>query len=156
MTAGDSSERGAVGGYSRDELRRSYSEAWRKHQRRAPLTPLESLIADVIALHPEYHGVVSDAAEALEHQSPAGDPRENPFLHMGLHIAVREQIAVDRPPGVRELHQRLEARLGERHGAEHVLMEALAETLWEAQQSGRVPDERHYLELARRSLTTQR
>ena len=29
-------------------------------------------------------------------------------------------------------------------------MEALAETLWEAQRDGRAPDEKHYLELARR------
>jgi hypothetical protein len=153
MTRGDSSAQGAAaGGYSRDELRRSYSEAWRKYRARTPLTPLESLITDVITVHPEYQGIVSTEANALEHESAAGDPRENPFLHMGLHIAVREQIAVDRPPGVRELHRRLEARLGDRHAAEHVLMEALAETLWEAQQSGRPPDERHYLELSRRAL----
>ena len=40
-------------GYTRDELRRSYADAWKKYEARAPLTPLESLIADVIALHPE-------------------------------------------------------------------------------------------------------
>jgi hypothetical protein len=153
MTSGDSpGNSGAGGGYTREELRRSYSDAWRKHLSNVPLTPLEALIADVIALHPEYHAVVSAAAQAIGHESPSGDPRENPFLHMGLHIAVREQLAVDRPPGIRELSRALEARLGDRHGAEHALMEALAETLWEAQRSGRQPDERHYLELARRAL----
>jgi hypothetical protein len=25
---------------------------------------------------------------------------ENPFLHMGLHLALREQIATDRPAGI--------------------------------------------------------
>ena len=32
-------------------------------------------------------------------------------------------------------------------------MEALAETLWEAQRGGRAPDERRYLELARRRVS---
>jgi hypothetical protein len=68
---------------------------------------------------------------------------------MGLHMAVREQVSIDRPPGVRELHRRLHARHGGVHGAEHAMMEALAETLWEAQRSGGAPDEAKYLERAR-------
>jgi hypothetical protein len=69
---------------------------------------------------------------------------------MGLHMAVREQLAIDRPPGVRALHARLQANHPGAHDAEHILMEALAETLWEAQREGREPDERRYLTLARR------
>jgi Domain of unknown function (DUF1841) len=152
MTSAGSPEDPRIGGYTRDELRRSYADAWRKHLSRVPMTPLEVLIAEVIALHPEYHAVVGAAAQAIGHESPGDDPRENPFLHMGLHIAVREQLAVDRPPGIRELKRALEAQLDDRHAAEHALMEALAETLWEAQRNGRQPDERHYLEIARRAL----
>jgi hypothetical protein len=140
------------GGYTREQLRRSYVDAWGKYLARSPLSPLESLIAGVIALHPEYHSMVADPARALGHESAAGSPRENPFLHMGLHIAVREQLAIDRPPGIRELHRSLAAHLGDAHGADHALMEALAETLWEAQRSARPPDERRYLDLARLSL----
>jgi hypothetical protein len=71
---------------------------------------------------------------------------------MGLHLAIREQISIDRPPGVRALLESLKVRLGDVHTAEHTLMESLAETLWEAQRSGRAPDEGRYLELARRRL----
>jgi hypothetical protein len=138
-----------LGGYSRDDLRRSYADAWRKHVARVPLTPLEALIADVLILHPEYHALVKDAPTAQAFDNPADGPRENPFLHMGLHLAVREQISIDRPPGIRALLQALEGTLGDRHDAEHALMESLAETLWEAQRSGRPPDEARYLELAR-------
>jgi len=151
MTSGDSNEGSAIGGYTREQLRQSYADAWRKSLARAPLTPLESLITDVIALHPEYHSVVADSAGGLKHEPVAADARENPFLHMGLHIAVREQVAIDRPPGIRGLHHALEVRLGDQHGADHALMEALAETLWEAQRGGRPPDEKRYLELARRA-----
>ena len=128
--------------YSREQLREMYSLAWRKHLAGSPLTPLEAMIADVVGLHPEYHGLL-DAAEA----APG-----NAFLHMGLHMAVREQVSIDRPPGVRELRRQLEARLGDAHAAEHALMEALGETLWEAQRAGRPPDEAHYLALAQRRL----
>jgi uncharacterized protein DUF1841 len=144
----------AFGGYTREQLRSSYAEAWRKHLERIPMTPLESLIADVIARHPEYQSLVGDAAAAQAFESAAGGGAENPFLHMGLHLAVREQLSIDRPPGVREVRQALTARLGDEHDAEHVLMEALAETLWEAQRGGQPPDERRYLERARARIAT--
>jgi hypothetical protein len=140
---------GPFAGHTRDELRRSYADAWRKHLERTPLTPLEALIADVIALHPEYQALMRDAAAAQSFESGA-TPGENPFLHMGLHLAVREQVSIDRPPGIRELRQALAVRLGDEHAAEHALMECLAETLWEAQRSARAPDERDYLERVRR------
>ena len=146
-----------VGGYTREELRRSYSDAWRKHRARTPLTPLEAMIVEVIERHPQYQTLIADPQEALAFESSAAaGSEENPFLHMGLHLAVREQIALDRPPGIRELRRSLEARLGDLHGAEHALMEALAETLWEAQRSGKAPDEAHYLELSRRRLEAAR
>ena len=105
----------------------------------------------MIGVHPEYQAVVahSDAAQAFE--SAADGAVENPFLHMGLHIAVREQLSIDRPPGVRDLHRQLAARF-DAHDAEHILMQALGETLWQAQRSGRPPDEIQYLDLARRQL----
>jgi Domain of unknown function (DUF1841) len=138
--------------YSRDQLRRTYADAWRKHETRSPLSPLEAMITDVIGDHPEYHTLVKDAELAIAFEESHGGVAENPFLHMGLHLAIREQISVDRPPGVRDLHRRLVSRFGDLHGAEHLLMEALGETLWEAQRAGRAPDEAHYLTLARRRL----
>jgi hypothetical protein len=137
-------------GTSRDQLRQAYADAWRKHLTGAPVTALEAGIIDVIGAHPEYQTLVGDADAAKGFEPAPGGV--NPFLHMGLHLAVREQVAIDRPPGVRDLHRRLQARYDELHRAEHVLMEALGEALSEAQRSGRPPDETRYLEIARRSL----
>ena len=136
--------------YSRDQLRQAYSDAWRKQTAGLPLTPLEALLADVIGLHPEYQPLVRDAGAAAAFEPGAAPAGENPFLHMGLHMAVREQVSIDRPPGVRDLHRALQALHGDPHRAEHALMESLAETLWEAQRAGRTPDEGQYLALARR------
>jgi hypothetical protein len=65
---------------------------------------------------------------------------------MGLHLAVRDQVATDRPVGLRQAFASLAQRLGSAHEAEHRIIECLAEAIWEAQRSGRPPDERAYLE----------
>jgi hypothetical protein len=137
--------------HTREQLRQTYADAWRKHLEHSLLTPLEAMIADVIGAHSEYQTLVSDASAALAFE-PSRSGTENPFLHMGLHLAVREQVSIDRPPGVREIHRLLQARYGDLHRAEHALMEALGEALWQAQRAGQPPDEGYYLTLARRRL----
>ena len=138
-------------GYSRAQLRQAYADAWRKFKAREPLTPVETLIAEVIVQHPRYHALLDDERAAVAFETVAG-VAENPFFHMGLHIAVREQVAIDRPPGIRELQRLLEAGLGDPHRAEHALAESLAETLWEAQRTGSAPDEARYIERVRLRL----
>jgi hypothetical protein len=138
--------------YSRDQLRQTYADAWRKHLAHSPLTPLEAMIADVIGAHPEYQAMLSNQDAVLATAPDGSGAVQNPFLHMGLHLAVREQVAIDRPPGVRDLQRQLQARHGDPHRGEHALMEALGETLWQAQRDGRPPDEERYLALARRHL----
>jgi len=139
-------------GYSRDQLRLAYAQAWAKHLARSPLAPLEAQIIDVIAAHPEYQRIVTDADTAVGFEQNSAQGAENPFLHMGLHLAVREQLSVDRPPGIRDLKRQLQGRYGDAHRAEHALMDALGEELWMAQRDGRAPDERQYLVLARNRL----
>jgi hypothetical protein len=137
--------------HSREQLRLSYVEAWQRQLQGLPLSPLQALIADVIGAHPEYQTVLRDAEAASGYEAPGGGG-ENPFLHMGLHIAVREQVSIDRPPGIAALHGQLQARFADVHAAEHLLMEALGQTLWQAQRDGRMPDEQQYLALARQRL----
>ncbi|MEJ1966635.1 MAG: DUF1841 family protein [Gammaproteobacteria bacterium] len=136
-------------GQSREQLRRMYLEAWRKFSAKQPLEPLEGQLAAVIAEHPEYLQWVEagDAAIAAEFTPESG--RQNPFLHMGLHLAIREQVATDRPKGISEIHRRLATKLGDAHAAEHAMLEPLAEALWEAQRNNRMPDEQAYLERLR-------
>jgi hypothetical protein len=131
---------------SRDELRRVYIDAWRKHREGLPMEPLEAQVADVIALHPEYQAALERPDQVVERDySPEGG-QSNPFLHMGLHLAVRDQIATNRPNGIRLAFDALAKRMGSAHDAEHRVIECLAEALWEAQRAGRPPDEQAYLE----------
>jgi hypothetical protein len=131
---------------SRDQLRRVYLEAWRKRREGLPIEPLEAQVADVIALHPEYHAALERGDDALDRDYTPESGQSNPFLHMGLHLAVRDQIATDRPAGIRKAFQSVAARLGSEHEAEHRIIECLAEAMWEAQRSGRPADEAAYLQ----------
>ena len=131
---------------SRDELRRVYVEAWRKRRAGLPIEPLEAQVADVIALHPEYHAALERGEDALGRDYTPEGGQSNPFLHMGLHLAVRDQIATDRPAGLRKAFESLAQRVGSAHEAEHRIIERLAEAMWEAQRSGRPPDEAAYLQ----------
>src|SRR5215469_11776093 len=119
-------------GESRELLRRRYLTAWRKFSAREPLEPLEAQIAAVIAEHPEYLPWLEAGEEALAAEFTPEGGRQNPFLHMGLHLAIREQVATNRPAGIASIHEALSKRLGNAHAAEHAMLEPLAETLWEA------------------------
>ena len=134
---------------SRDQLRQLYLEAWRKHHQRLPLEPLEAQIADVILAHPEYHALLEDTERALQADFSPERGVSNPYLHMGIHLAIREQVDTDRPAGIRAAYQALVQRHGE-HEAQHVIGECLGRALWEAQRAGRAPDEQAYLESVRR------
>ncbi|MCU0760771.1 MAG: DUF1841 family protein [Steroidobacteraceae bacterium] len=137
-------------GQSREELRRAYLDAWRRSQAGAVLSPLEAQLAAVIAEHPEYHAWLEGGEAALAEEFGPERGRTNPFLHLGMHLAIREQVATDRPGGIRALHALLAIQAGGPREAEHRMMEALGETLWEAQRAGRAPDEQAYLERLKR------
>ncbi len=130
---------------NRDEIRQVYIEVWQKMQQGTLLQAMESMIADVIQMHPEYQALLQqgEAAQSAEFSPESG--RSNPFLHMGMHIALREQTSTNRPAGITALHHKLTQQHGQ-HEAEHAMMECLGESLWRAQRNQTLPDERAYLE----------
>ncbi len=134
----------------RDRLRRVYIDAWAKARRGDPLEPLERQIAAVIGDHPEYQPLLERGEAALGGEYPPELGQTNPFLHMGLHLTIREQVSLDRPTGIRAIHRRVSLSRGDVHEAEHAMMECLAEVLWQAQRQGLPPDEGRYLTLLRK------
>ena len=89
----------------RSSLRRMYVEAWHKHRASLPVEPVEDQIIRVVALHPEYAQLLESGPAALERDYTPEDGQTNPFLHMGLHLAIREQVATDRPAGIAVVHR---------------------------------------------------
>ncbi len=136
---------------SREEARRLFFDAWRKHGKGELLTPLESMALDVEFMHPEYQGLLDNPEQYLERDYQPEFGATNPFLHMGLHLAVNEQLSIDQPAGIRAAYQALCKRMADEHQALHAALDCLAETLWQAQRSGSAPDGVAYLDcLARR------
>ena len=137
-------------GSDRDELRQMYVDAWRKRESGTPLSPLEAQIAAVIEDHPEYQAAMSAGAIGEAFTPEAGET--NPYLHMGLHLAIREQVSTNRPAGIAAVFEQLLRQAGDRHDAEHRALDCLAEALWTAQRNNTPPDEAAYLESLKRLL----
>ncbi len=138
---------------SPQDVRRFFVEAWQKRRGGAPATPLETMAADWVAEHPEYHDELGDAQRALAASYDSADGRSNPFLHLSMHLSISEQLSIDQPAGIRQAYALLAARLGSAHAAQHEVMECLGRMLWEAQRSGRPPDGETYLDCVRRVAT---
>ncbi len=136
---------------SRDQARHFLFDAWRKYRSHAPLEGLETVAVDVMLLHPEYHHILDDPDRFLDRDYVPEDGQSNPFLHLSLHLAVEEQLAIDQPPGIRAEFGRILASRGDRHDALHAMLECLAEAIWRAQRDRTAPDGEAYLECVRRA-----
>ncbi len=131
-------------------MRRVFIDAWSKFQAGEPMQPLEQAITAIIQQHPEYHRLLDDPEQLLEKDFLAEDGASNLFLHIGMHLSLQEQISTNRPSGITSLYQQLSEKTGDPHTAEHQIMECLGQALWEAQQTGNMPNEQGYLECIRR------
>lgn len=126
----------------RHTLRQFYQQTWLKAQQNQPLNALETQIAHVIQEHPEYQTWLTHAYMDQDFSPELG--QTNPFLHLGLHLGLREQVATDRPAGIRALYQQLLVHYAV-HDLEHQMMECLAQSLWQAQRYQQMPNEAAYL-----------
>jgi len=140
---------------NRDDIRQVYIKTWQKIQATTPLEPLESLIADVIQQHPEYHNLLNNAQAAVGNDFSPESGGENPFVHMGLHIAIREQLSIDQPQGICTIYAQLLSQHRDAHAVEHGIMECLGDMVWHAQRNQQAPNEQRYLRCLRKQLTQQ-
>lgn len=137
---------------SRDQVRQFFIDAWRKHREKATLSQMEDIAAELVFQHPEYQALLEDP-EAVARDFRPENGSINPFLHLSLHLAIHEQLTIDQPPGIRAAYDAcLRHRADDRHAALHDLLEALGETLFEAQRSGRPLDAAAYLENVRKRV----
>lgn len=130
----------------RKRTRELFRSAWRKRLADESLEPLERQVVTLVEEHPEYHAMMTAPDAVLDRDFTPEDGAENPFLHLGLHLALREQVGTDRPTGIRSLTRSLLLKYGDGHAVEHRMIECLGESLWEAQRARRAPDEVAYLE----------
>ncbi|MBS0288557.1 MAG: DUF1841 family protein [Proteobacteria bacterium] len=129
-------------------LRKIYFDAWQKNQQHLPLSPLETMIVDIIQRHPEYHPLFTDEHfEEFKAEKYALD--HNPFFHLGLHVTIAEQVSADRPQGIQAIFQALLKKHQNKTMVEHKMMECLARVLIESFAKNSASDESQYLEALR-------
>lgn len=127
------------------ETRQLFFVSWDKYLQKKTLSSLEHEIVQVLLAHPEYHKIIENINKYQEHDYYPELGETNPFLHMGLHLAIREQIATDRPVGIRTIYNKLVKKHFDTLIVEHLIMDQLAECLWLAQKNNSPPDEQQYL-----------
>lgn len=129
----------------RTRMREMFFNAWAKHLNNEPLEPMDKQIVSLLEEHPEYHKLVENR-NAIDKDFTPEHGTLNPFLHLSLHLALREQVGTDRPKGIASLTRSLLLKHGDGHAVEHLMIECLGEFLWDAQRQSREPDELAYLE----------
>lgn len=136
---------------SREQVREFFRQTWGKYQAKKPLTPMEQMAAEIITWHPEYHNMLTNP-DAIHHDYHISKGQTNPFLHMSMHLAIQEQLSIDQPVGIRQAYEHMLKKHAP-HDAQHRIMEALGEVVWQAQKDGTMPDNQRYLELIWRQAT---
>lgn len=131
-------------GKDRGGMRQVFFNTWQKYKQSQALQGVESLLIDVILLHPEYHSILENQDKYLDFDFPPEQGQGNPFLHMSLHVTINEQLSIDNPPGIRQHFQTLQ-QSHDKHDALHILLECLAEAIWKAQRHETSELEKDYL-----------
>lgn len=128
------------------DVRRFFAHVWQHRLAPLQLDALQQKALRIVEAHPEYHHYLDNIERYLDHTWTPEQGETNPFLHLSLHLSIQEQSGIDQPPGIRAIHEKLQGKYsGDWVKAEHEMMDALAETIWEAQRHGRGLDVNQYM-----------
>lgn len=131
-------------GEERRDHRQVLFDVWHKHRKGFALEPLEAKILHIIQNHPEYHKIFRDEDKFLDKDFQTVLGQTNPFLHLGLHLVLLEQVETNQPRGITKLFKSAIDRFGDVHEAEHCLMNSLAIALHEVLHEQKEFNEKAY------------
>ena len=125
----------------RSKQREFLAKSWQKHISAQILEPLELQLALIVQKHPEYQALINDIN--LEYFPEQG--KTNPFLHINLHLALQDQLALDQPIGINDIYKKLIVIHSDTHEVEHMMMECIAEMIFNSQKNNTTLDQDNYL-----------
>ena len=126
----------------RQKQRKFLANSWQKYTSNKPLEPLEKQLVSIIEIHPEYQDLIGNIKSEY---SPEQDD-VNPFLHINLHLALRDQLTLNQPKGIKVVHQKLISNYKDSHKVEHLMMECIEEMIYISQKNNTTMDQERYLE----------
>ena len=125
----------------RSKQREFLAKSWQKHINAQILEPLELQLALIVQKHPEYQALINDIN--LEYFPEQG--KTNPFLHINLHLALQDQLALNQPIGINDIYKKLIVIHSDTHEVEHMMMECIAEMIFNSQKNNSTLDQDNYL-----------
>ena len=131
---------------TREQVRQLFFDTWRKYCQKEILSGIETIALEVILLHPEYHPLLDNSEHYRDKDYFPEMGETNPFLHMSMHVAIKEQLSIDQPIGIRKKFELLLKKTGNEHDATHLIIECLAEMMWQAQRNQTTPDAQIYFD----------
>lgn len=132
---------------SRDEARLFFCNTWIRNKKGAKLNKIKQITLSILLTHPEYESLLSRPERGINKEWYPENGLENPFLHLGLHLAISEQISIDQPNKIKSVYNQLRTVMGDEHQTQHVCMETLSEIIWQAQHNHSPLDNITYLSL---------
>lgn len=139
---------------SREQARQLFFDTWRKYRQQEILSGIEAIVLEVILQHQEYHDILDDVDRYLDKDYLPEMGDTNPFLHMSMHVAIKEQLSINQPIGICERFTRLQEKTGNEHDAAHQVMSCLAEMIWQAQRNQSAPDVAIYIDCLDKQLSS--
>jgi len=136
---------------SQQDVRRFFCQVYAKQLQGPLVDPLETLAAEWIDRHPEYHLALQNEEAALS--AKFDDSTGNPFLHLSMHLSISEQCSIDQPRGIRQAVELLSHKKQSLHDAHHATMECLGRMIYESQRAGKMPDGNVYIDCVQRHAT---
>lgn len=135
------------------DVRRFFAKVWQLRFSPMQLDALQTKALRILQAHTEYSHILDNIEKYLDYQWTPDKGETNPFLHLSMHLSIQEQVAIDQPFGIQDIYAKLCAKHNDDWcEAEHEMMEALAETLWEAQRFGRGLDVNNYMTKLRKLI----
>lgn len=130
---------------SRDETRAVFFDAWYKYKAQEKLTPMQEQLVQLIEAHPEYLDIFNHPEKYKDVDFKVADHEENPFLHLGCHYTILEQVSIDQPQGMRSVYEQLVKQTKDVHEAEHQIMGILGKLIWKMLKEDKAFDQQDYL-----------
>ncbi len=125
----------------RSAQRKFLAKSWEKYKANQLLEPLELQLAKIIEKHPEYQEIINN----LDTEYFPEQGKINPFLHINLHLSLQDQISLDQPKGIKEIYTSLVKKIKDTHRVEHIMMEQIAEMIFNSQKNNKPMDQEQYL-----------
>jgi len=138
---------------SQADVRRFFCGVYAKWQTGAHMEAIEILASQWIEEHSEYHEELANVEAALASMLQADPHRDNPFLHLSMHLSISEQCSIDQPRGIRQAMELLSHKKQSLHEAHHAAMECLGRMIFESQRAGKMPDGNVYIDCVQRHAT---